>query len=265
MFPRRALALAASLSLALVVLACGKSDLRSHQAATRTARTRPPTARASGAQAPPAIGETSVPLPLVLSPASAASFTHAVQLTGADLTGASAQPRSHSSRQDQEEASQCGSRPGRVVGGGRSADYARGRGLDREDISSGVAVLGSEATVHKDLEYTQSRAGLRCFSRIVTRKVAREAGGNVRLLGVRVSPLTIELPGAQRAAGLRIEARIAIAASRLEVQLYSDALTLPYGPAELDLYTTSFVQPAPARTEQQLLTLMRDRARLSRL
>ena len=61
------------------------------------------------------------------------------------------------------------------------------------------------------------------------------------------------------------ELRVGIVGSRLAVALYVDALSLPYGPAELDLYTTSFVQPVALRTQQELLTLMRARALLHRL
>ena len=44
------------------------------------------------------------------------------------------------------------------------------------------------------------------------------------------------------------------------VRLFVDALTLPYGPAEIDLFGTSFVQPVAARTEQELLALLHERA-----
>ncbi len=259
-------------ALALVLGACGKTDLRPAERGVTAmapapgqlgapAGGKPPSA---GAKPAPAIGERSVPLPVPLSAASAAGFARAVQLSSADVTGGSAQPPSHTPRIDEEEAARCSGKTGRAVGGGRSPDYSRGNGLEREDISSSVAVLSSEAVVYKDLEYTQSKTGLDCFSRIVTNKIVRETA-HVRLLGVRVTPLTVEMSGAQRAAGLRITARVGVPGSRLVVPLYSDALTYAYGPAELDLYTTSFVQPAPVRTEQQLLTLMRERARLSHL
>lgn len=49
------------------------------------------------------------------------------------------------------------------------------------------------------------------------------------------------------------------------VRLFIDALSFGYGPAEIGLYATSFVQPEPLRTEQELLTLLRERAELQRL
>ncbi|MHB8533055.1 MAG: hypothetical protein ACYDC2_10080 [Solirubrobacteraceae bacterium] len=249
--------------------ACGKTDLRRGEGpapagALGAGRLRAPSPAQAAGKQPPAIGERSVALPVALSAASAASFARAVQLSAADVTGGSPQPPSRTPRIDEEEAARCSGKPGRAVGGGRSPDYSRGSGLEREDVSSSVAVLSSEAIVRKDLEYTQSTAALGCFSRIVRNKLARESA-RVRLLGVNVTELTVELPGAQRAAGLRILARVGVPGSRVAVPLYSDVLTYAYGPAELNLYTTSFVQPAPVQTEQQLLTLMRERARLSRL
>ncbi len=49
------------------------------------------------------------------------------------------------------------------------------------------------------------------------------------------------------------------------MRLFVDAITLPYGPAEIDLFGTSFVQPVPVRTEEELLTLLHQRALAQKL
>jgi hypothetical protein len=188
-----------------------------------------------------------------------------VQLQPADLPGVRIQPREPTPRRQEEEASKCGAHGAQAVGGGRSPDYLRGSALDRENLSSSVEVLADERTVGRDIEYAESRAGLACYAKVVSGNLAREQHTGVRLLGVHVTRIRVELPGREVAAGIRIAARVGLPTSRLSVALYSDAISLAFGPTELDLYTTSFVQPEPVKTEQQLLTLMRERARQGRL
>jgi hypothetical protein len=269
-FPRRALLAGAVLLTAVVIAGCGKSNLRHARVVTDAGgttreRVSPPKLRHRARLQPRSVGDTSVALPLALSAATAAEFARAVELTGADIPGGSPAAASQTPRGEEREAAKCGGPGARAIGGGRSAEYARGHGLDREQFSSSVQVLSSEAGVHRDLKYAQSRAGLRCYSTVVGRNVESEVQEHVRLLRVSVTAITVDVPGRQRASGIRIAARVGVPQSHLAVSLYSDALSLPYGPAELDLYATSFVQPAPVRTEQELLTLMRARARLSRL
>ena len=267
-------------ALALSVAACGKSDLRTGSGrreapsgASAAPRTPPPAGAPGGPTASTphhskpakAIPQTGVPVPLALSTAHAASFARAVQLTLADVVGGRAQPHSATPRSEEEEAAKCAASRDGGFGGARSADFARGRGLEREEISSSIQVLSSEAAVRRDLEYAQSKQGLRCFARIVGRNAVSKAEQHVRLIGLDVATITVDLPAGLRAAGLRIAARVGVPGTRAQVSMFSDALSLGYGPAELNLYATSFVQPAPLRTEQQLLELMRERALRARL
>jgi hypothetical protein len=67
------------------------------------------------------------------------------------------------------------------------------------------------------------------------------------------------------ASGIRISARISGAKSGVALSLYIDAVAFQYGPAEVELYGTSFVQPVARRTEQELVNLMRARALLNPL
>lgn len=250
----RAAAVAAT-ALAAVSLAsaCGKSDLR--RPVPRVAERRHPAA------APPA-ATSPVKVPLPLTAARAASFSAAVSLTLSDVPGASIEQRSKTPRAREKEASRCGGRATSTVGGGQSPSLLRGRGLDRETLSSSVEVLSSARVVQSDLAYANSRAGLACYARVLGRSLAGEEHGRVRLLGVRVSRIHRAAAGAQAGSGVRIAARVGIAGSGVVVSLYVDALAFAYGPAEIDLYGTSFVQPVPGRTEQELLTLLRERARL---
>jgi hypothetical protein len=153
----------------------------------------------------------------------------------------------------------------RTIGSGRSEDFTRGTGLNRESISSAVAVLGDAGQVRADLAYAVSRAGLDCSAKVVANSLEGDKYSRVRLLRVRVGHIALAVAPRGRARGLRITARVAIPRARIAVPIYVDALSLPYGPAELNLYTTSFVQPSAERTQSELLALLRARARLQKL
>jgi hypothetical protein len=244
----------------LAAAGCGKSNLPS----TGTAAAPPATRSVQAARAPARPTET-VPLRRPLTAARAAAFARAVQLTAADVPGAHPAARSKTPAAREREAARCGGRTAPTIAGGRSPELQRGRGLDRESVSSSVEVLRDQRSVEKDLTYTQTGGGLRCYEQVLRRSLHEESDPNIRLLGVQVAPLHVTVPGAGPARGIRILARVAVPGAGVVVRLFVDALSIPYGPAELDLYGTSFVQPVAVRTEEQLLTLLHERARHQRL
>jgi hypothetical protein len=267
---RRRLWLSLGALAALAAAGCGKSNL----AATSTGSTpvvtvaKAPTTQAPktpSARAPKVPHAPSVPLPLALTPARAAAFARAVQLTRADVPGAHETPRSSNPAAREREAAQCGGRATPTVGGARSPELERGHGLERETIASSVEVLKDAHSVERDLSYTATAAGLKCYRRVLTRSLQAEADPNIKLLGVAVAPLHVTLAGAGNAQGIRILARVGVPGAGVVVRLFVDAITLPYGPAELDLFGTSFVQPVAVRTEEELLTLLHQRAAAHRL
>ncbi|MEA2215548.1 MAG: hypothetical protein QOK19_1109 [Solirubrobacteraceae bacterium] len=267
----RAGATLAALGL-LALCGCGKADL--HRAPAQhpplpgapglRSATAPQGAPHRPVPAPGAQGEA-VAIPLALTAARASAFARAVSLRRVDLPGAAPSPRSRTPASQEREAANCGGRAARAVGGGRSPSFQRGVGLDRESISSAVDVLSSAAEVRRDLAYAASRAGLACYSKVLGKSLRGETASRVRLLGVHVGHLGLDVGPLTRATGLQITARVGIAGTGVTVRLYIDALSLAYGPAELELYTTSFVQPVPPRTQRALLELLRARARLERL
>jgi len=256
---------AAALLAAISLSACGKGDL--HQAAVEPSHAALPgsAAGAPSARAPRPAHRSPpaerVTLPLPLTAARATGFAQAVTLHRADLPGAAPSARSETPPTQEREAAKCGARGTRAIGGGHSPDFQRGAGLDRESISSGVDVLTGAGAVGSDLAYTASHAGLACYSKVLGKSLRSEQDSHVRLLGVRVGRLRLPV-GSEQASGIRIAARVGIAGSGVTVRLFVDALSLPYGPAELDLYSTSFVQPVAERTQRELLVLLRKRAQL---
>ncbi len=251
---------------ALLALGCGKSDLprpAASAAATSAGRAGTPSARAGrlpGLAAKP----VPVPIPLPLTNARARSFAGAVELVPVDVPGAKVDHEGHSNSQEEREASRCG-KAAAVLADGKSPKLHRGAGLAQEDISSSTEVLASAAAVKSNLASLRSSAGVRCYSRVLKAGLGREAGGGLRLLGLRIGRVNVAGAGGQGGEGLRIEAAVGLTGTAGVVRVFIDAVSFAYGPAEIDLYATSFVQPEPTRTEQQLLTLLRERASLQRL
>ena len=261
------LALAAAASIAA---GCGKGEFHTG-AGTAASPTVPrgpsrvPRERAPRRLPPAAAKGVPVPLPLPLNASRAVAFARAVTLHRADLPGAVPTRRSKSSAAQEREAARCGGHTTVALGGGSSPDFHRGAGLNRESTSSSVQVLGDAAAVRGDLAYASSHAGLACYAKVLGKSLDDEQDTHVRLRGVRVGRIGVTVGPSEQASGIRVTADVAIVGTGVQVRLFIDALSLPYGPAELDVYSTSFVQPAPERTERELLELLRERAQLQKL
>lgn len=254
----------AAILLASAATGCGKGNLASsHEETGTVARvaTHPP-AHAAKPQRVPRLEE---PLPKLSSPPTAlqaANFSRAVNLRRADVPGAHASKRS-SNRQRAEEARECQGTT-RGIGGSESRRFTRGKGLAREVISSGVAVLSSERAARKDVRTVTSNAGIACYAQVVKRSLGREENG-LRLASLHVARLQVPVAGALHGSGIRVSMRITEIKTGVSIPLFIDALVFIHQAAELELYASSYVQPEPERTEQQLLQLMEQRARLSKL
>jgi len=258
--PRRLLPLALALAASALAVGCGKSNLVDRATASSSAHPATPAASPSPAPAP----ET-VPLPLKLTAARASAFARAVNLTEVDVPGSHRAPRTASLENRQEETAECRHGETPAIGGGRSAKLERGLEIDAESISSSVIVMPSPQAARTDLAYAESRAGLACYAMLVGRKLGRESNASVSIGHVRVARLSVVPAPGERASGIRISAEVSGTHGGLSLGLFVDAVAFQYGPAEVELYATSFVQPFPTATEQELLAVMRARARISPL
>lgn len=252
--------LAAALALCALACGCGRANLTTGSAGTR-ARTAP----SQPASPVPPPSHQHVPVPLPLDAARALTFARAVALHKADVTGSEPSAPSKSSPAEQREAASCSKRETAAVGGGRSPAYKRGVGLELESISSAVEVLKDAAAVKHDLEYVASKPGLSCYAHVLSRSLHRSQSADTRVFGFEVGHERLALGGGVYAGGLRVTARVGVAGARNGVRVYVDVMSLPYGPAELNLYSTSFLQPVASKTQAQLLKVMLDRARRHRL
>lgn len=254
---------AALAALALTACGCGKSNLvrtsASPPAAPVAGTSRQSGAPSGGTPGSGGTGPARVPLPLPLTSARAQAFARRVELVPVDLPGAAVTSEEHSSPQAEQEAARCGS-AATVLGSGRSPKLHRGAGPAQEDVSSSVEVLASAKMVQSNLAYLRSRAGLACYEKVLRNDLRREESGGLRVTALRIARLQVG-----QGEGMRVQATVSLTTGGGALRVFIDSLAFAYGPAEVDLYATSFIQPEPVRTEQELLGLLRERAALQRL
>jgi hypothetical protein len=255
MRPRGTLLLLAAATTA-TMLGCGKTNLvvKPQESSSRSASSAEPIQ--SIKTSPP----KEEPTP---SRARARAFAVAVLLRLDDVTGARAE-KAESAHKSNSEAHECAGGARRAIGGLESSRYVRGKGLAREVISSGVAVLDSHEAAVKDILAVTSKAGVACYARVV-RKSLGSGEDALELRSLSVTRLTLPLRGRVHSLGIRVAASVTSAKTRFAIPIYIDALVFADKQAEIELYASSYVQPEPRRTEQELLELMQDRARLKPL
>ena len=197
-----------------------------------------------------------------LTKARASAFARSVDLTLADLPGATiSAPAKHPERAT-NEARSCGGSTGasHELAQVQSPSFVRGAGLTREAISSTVTMLSNAGLAQRSVAPADSRKLLACYTRLVRRRLSGERLPGLQLGHIGLSVLPASLPDAKASFGIRISATLSSTRSGLAVRLYLDLLGFTQGAAEISLEATSFVQPEPIRTEQELLALMRARA-----
>jgi hypothetical protein len=238
------------------MLGCGKTDLvvKPPQSSPRSASSAEPI------QSIKRKTPKEEPAP---SPARARAFAEAVLLRLDDVTGAKVE-KAESAHKSSSEARECAGSASRAIGGLESSRYVRGKGLAREVISSGVAVLESHEAAVKDILAVTSKTGIACYARVVRNSLGSGEDA-LELRGLSVTRLALPLRNRVSSVGIRVAASVTTAKTSVAIPIYIDALVFTYKQAEIELYASSYVQPEPRRTEQELLELMEARARLQPL
>jgi hypothetical protein len=197
--------------------------------------------------------------------AQALAFAHAVNLTAADIPGASVQAKHmrSSTAQERHEYKDCErfGEQAHPLAEVSSPKLTRGAELEVEQIASSVTVLGSERAVARQFAVLARPALRRCAAHVLTRSLDDKPLRDARWGRVTVSRLPVSAPGADATIGLRVEAQVNIPASEITVPIYFDVLGFSIGSAEVALTATSVTQPVPGATEQELLALLLARAR----
>lgn len=252
--PRRVGAVAPMLAvtiLVLVVLGCGKGQYRP------SAQRGPHPVRTVRGGSPREAGPARAP-----TAAAARAFARVVNLTAADVPGATPAPRPRPEGED-AKTRRCG---GTVNDTGavqaRSPNLARGTALTREEISSQVTVLANAKLASESIAAIRRPSWRACYERSLRHHFALASSTGIRVQSIRVSSIPVDIRGVEESFGVRILAKLSSVRSNLSIALYLDVFGFAVGPAEIDMDATSYVQAEPARTEHDLLQLMDDRAQL---
>jgi hypothetical protein len=201
-----------------------------------------------------------------VSVAAAEAFAHSVNLSASDVPGADARKRKiHSgprarAREKRALAECLGIQPVHEIVDVKSPQLDRGAGIEGESFTSSVTVVAHPAEATREIEAVRRFHGQPCLVRFLRRSVLEDSRGRTRLVALHISLLPTHVLGAAASAGLRVEV-VFSAARGTRVAFYTDELAFAVGSAEVELGASSLAQPVASTTEQQLLSLLAQRAR----
>lgn len=218
--------------------------LRSHTAANRTSARGTSDARVSRSRA--------------------LAFARAVNLTAADVPGATATPNDEHEGSGRE-FSRCGGAGNQPkVAHASSPKLSRGSGLEAEEITSGVTVYSSAATVRRDFAAVRNERARACVARLLQKRFVGKSIKGSHVSSIQLTRLPVSAP-ADETVALRVSIRFVPNGAEVSVPVYFDVVGLASGPAEVTLTAMSIVQPVPEETERQLTELLAGRARANTL
>ena len=212
-----------------------------------------------------AIPHSTGPTGTVPTKARALAFARAVNLTAADLpsfTASSNHETSTPGEQRLEREMLACAGPVSLKSGvaeASSREFELKRGILRLGVSSQVSVVSTSAAAAKGLAAIRSAPVRGCFSRYLDQlfKSQRFAGATVGSVSIQSG--TPPAPGATGGFGWRVTATFTV--RRLRVPFYLDFLGFVYGPAEVTILSTGVLRPFPASIQQQLFSMLLDRAK----
>jgi len=238
--------------------------------ASGSAQTAHSTAQPSGHSMPVAL--VAQPLPAApavgsMTRAQALAYGRAVNLTAADVPGtvASLRKKKRSHGREGREFARCTDAP-RVpeIAEVKSPELTRGSGVTLEKFSSTVTVSSNVRLAFKEFAAALSAKVRACMTRVLRTNGLGSTGGRQLGGNVTLALLPTRIPaGATDGVGLRFAVAISPPHTGRVIPIYVDEIVLVVGEAEIGLQTSSVLEPVAPRTEEQLLSLLLERARAS--
>ncbi len=194
----------------------------------------------------------------------ARAYARAVNLRAEDLPGfrlSTAHEQVTGTRHLEVELLRCvGPHDGpKALAEAGSGDFERHVSIASVSVSSEVTVARTPALAAKQLAAYRSGRLPECLSRYFGKLLESQ-----RAHGARVSPVSIRrgsppAPGASGSYGLRFKATVTL--HGLQIPLYVDMFGFVERSADVSLLATGIPEPLPAKAEEQLFTLLLERAR----
>jgi len=191
------------------------------------------------------------------------AIARAINLRAADVPDFTAQPGGSSggSPFGPQINSTCS---GLVATGHRKATdassplFASSSGLQSEQVQSQVEIERSRRVVTHDLAVGRSRHTRVCIEDVLQGLTFTEQGTQVTFKNVRVTPLRVDISGANGTFGLRV--RATISALSIGIPIDIDLIGAAVGRDEISLTTAGIDRGVPRKTDQRLTQLMVSRA-----
>jgi hypothetical protein len=262
---RRMAVILALLSTGALLSACASASHHAVAGVTgHTARTVPHSGRAHGT---PGIGGA-------LSRTQALAYAHAVNLTATDVPGFKAsvghKRETPGERRREDELARCtgeafhSGQGGLATGKGglvaaSSQDFKLERNLLDLSVNSEVSVAQTPALATKVLAEVRSRHFRACLTHYLDLLLKEHRYGGATVGPIAIAQGTPPAPGTTGSFGWRITATIT--ARGFKLPFYQDMLGFVYGSAEVSLISSGALRPFPAAIQQQLFSLLLDRAK----
>jgi hypothetical protein len=202
--------------------------------------------------------------------AQALAFAHAVNLRATDVPGfaASQAPQHHretpTERRLAQELSKCVGTSRQAAGlvQADSGEFERKGGLANQSVSSHVTVENSAALATRDLATIRSGRLRSCLGRYFSGLLSGLATPGESVSGVSTKYGSPPAPGTTGSFGLRVTAKFNY--HSFQIPIYLDYLAFASGSAEVALRSMGTPVPFPASAEEQLFTLLLERAKAHR-
>lgn len=198
-------------------------------------------------------------------PAKARAFAIAVNLRAGDLPGfhpsSEQQHRSAAEKRLEPELAKC------VAGSGAKSEateassrsYERGASIVTQSVSSQVTVARTSALAARELAAIRGGHLQSCLARYLHQLLASEDLHGAKVGAVATKQGSPPAPGADGSFGLRFIQTVTLRG--LRIPFYVDILGFVKGRAQVSLYTFGVLREFPAALEEQLFSLLLERAK----
>jgi hypothetical protein len=255
---RRPIFTLALLLVGALLGACGRSNPTAVSTVTVQASTGGSHTRTQ--QAPPTPGGGSS------AKTQALAFARAVNLTAADVPGFKPSTEHHSEtgaeKRRERELQGCagtGLEAGESIAQESSPDFKLERGILDLSVNSEVSVARTPALAAKELATVRSSHFRTCLTQYLDLLFKEQDRPGTTVGPISIVQGTPPAPGASGSFGWRITATIT--ARGVKLPFYQDMLGFVYGSAEVSLVSSGALRPFPATIEQQLFSLLLERAK----
>jgi hypothetical protein len=245
----------ALLAVLALLASCGKGQ----SVVTRTVTTQgtaPPSAHSEGSG-----GKSKG------AKAKALAFARAVNLRAADVPGFSSRAREKerttpAERRAGHELQRC---LGRAPEAGPLAEHSSpsfqrgGTSIAEQSVSSEVTIARSAAVAAKEVSEISSAHARSCFTHYLDQLFSGLDSGGLTVGPISIAHGTPPAPPGGASFGLRATAALIVRS--VHIPFYLDILGFIQGAREVTLQTTGVPAPFPAASEQQLYSLLLERAK----